>query len=179
MASIRVPEYASHLVRMQSWLGTLVAKQRPKRLLDFGCGTGIMFPCWRGAKGVTAYDRSHSMLQEAYAAALKSKFPIGIALPESENRAKTPFTDRAFDFVAMATVLAHLSPEEFQEFANELRRISIPEATWAIITAAPFDASKSTYTWDHDYNLFLGDDTKVIDDHVIAPYRYMEVTYAG
>jgi len=177
--SIAVPDYEVYLKYQRKWLSGLVGKAKPKNLLDFGCGTGAMFACWEGVEKVTAFDRSYTMLHQSRVLNRRKGYEYEFRGPESDNRARTPFNDNSFDFVAMATVLAHLRPDDFLAFHSELRRISRPGATWAIITAATCDDSESAYMWDHDYGELLDIGVKVLDDHNFGPYRLIEAVYEG
>lgn len=173
-----VPKYRLHFNYMQTWLMEKVA-HGPKYLLDFGCGTGDMFACWGAAREVFAYDRSSVMVHHARILCRQKNWNVKFVAPDAINRALVPYSKKMFDCVAMVNVLPALRPAEFAEFANELRRISIPGAQWLIVTADAFDDSAQSYQWNHDYGQLFGKDTKVLDDQIFGPYRYIEVEYVG
>lgn len=177
--SVAVPEFMVHLHYQQEWLSKVQLTHNPKILLDLGCGVGSMFVCWKRVNEVFAYDRSRTMLHQARVLARQKGYGYKIISPDSASRVQTPYKDEMFDFVAMATVLAHVMPSDLKGFAQEVRRISKPGAVWAIITAVPFDDERLEYMWDHDYGEFFGEDVKLLDDHNFGPYRYIEAVYDG
>ena len=173
-ATISIPDYREHLARQRTWFWGLVNGCKPKTLLDFGCGTGAMFECWVNVPEVFAYDRSHTMIHRARVLNRQQKYGYKIIGPDSTNPALTPYHDETFDFIAMATVLAHVKPSDIRALKNELFCISKPGAKLAIVTAAPFDDSQIGYMWNHNYKEFLDGHVKVLDDNVYGPYRYVE-----
>jgi len=172
-----VKDYGLHYNYMQTWLLDRIAKHTTKTLLDFGCGAGDMFECWRSAGEVFAYDRSRSMLHWARILSRQKELGYKFLGPDSANRGLVPYEDKMFDCVAMVNVLPNLTAEQFSVFAKELRRISLPGAHWLIVTSDVFDDTALDYMWNHNYDEFLGKDTKILDDHVFKPYRYIEVVY--
>lgn len=173
-----VPKYELHYNYMQEWLIDRLG-DGSKALLDFGCGDGAMFDCWKKAREVFAYDRSRTMMHQARILARQKGLAYKFLGPDAINRALTPYKSQTFDCVAMVNVLACLTPDEFVGFAKELRRISLSQAQWLIVTSDTFDDASTLYAWNHDYEKFLNGDTKVLDDQVFGPYRYIEVRYAG
>jgi len=97
----------------------------PARLLDFGCGEGVLLRLLaaRGFAGeMVGSDVSPAMLDEA-----RSKWPTGASAPAWALSApgRLPFPDGSFDIVAALGVLHHVPPDrraaEWQEIARVLR----------------------------------------------------------
>jgi len=180
--SVPVLKFPTYLGYQQEWVSNILRSRqssvtRSTSLLDFGCGTGLFFKCWRRIPEVFAYDRSCTMLHQARVLNRQEEYGYKISGPDSANRATTPFGDNHFDYVMMMAVLAHLSHDDMAVFADELRRISKPGAVWGIVTSIPFEEGANEYMWNHDYEEFLRDDTVVLDDHLLPPYRHLEVVY--
>ena len=104
--------------RFLSQVSELVATQRPRRVLEVGCGEGIVLAQLAARLPGTRFDGlelDERSLEEARARCPGARFVRGDAC-------ELPFGDRSFDLVVCLEVLEHL-PEPSQAL-RELRRVA-------------------------------------------------------
>ncbi|MBI5868487.1 MAG: class I SAM-dependent methyltransferase [candidate division Zixibacteria bacterium] len=164
--------YAQYHHAQHEFFTNLIAQLKPQCLLDFGCGTGKLFPIWTGVSEVHAYDRSQSQIEEARRAAsrIRPENPYKVLHYVAPQRGEVPYDDDYFDLVVVAEVLLHVLPEDIGGLLDELRRIC--RGHLAVVTAAPF-TNAAAHCFDHNYPaLFMGR-FDLIDDHAVLRQRYL------
>jgi len=187
-AYVNSPEYAVYREEQARFFSRLVAELNPRTLLDFGCGTGKLFPFWSPVPEVHGYDRSRSQLAVAHQEALRIcpgnpySLMCGAACGEplvpseaegsrtAAGRTRLPYDNEYFDLVVAAEVLLHVVPGEIAAMVAELHRVC--RGTLAIVTAAPFD-NPAPHNFNHDYLTLLQGWFAVVDDHVQHAQRYL------
>lgn len=173
--------YAQYHDAQRAFFSALITRVRPQRLLDFGCGTGKLFPLWKDVPEVHAYDRSQSQIEESRRAAssLRPENPYRVLHYVAAERAEVPYDDDYFDLIVVAEVLLHVLPEDIGSLLDELRRIC--RGQLAIVTAAPF-TNAAAHCFDHDYAALLLGRFDILDDHSVLRQRYLvgrKVALAG
>ena len=150
----------------------LVARLRPRRLLDFGCGTGKLFPLWVDVPEVHAYDRAQSQIDVAREEAMRVRpdSPYRVLHYVSGEPAEVPYDDDHFDLIVAAEVLLHVVPPDIGPLLDELRRIC--RGQLAVVTAAPF-TNPAAHCFDHDYAALCAGRFELADDHVVHHQRYL------
>ena len=169
---VQSPGYAKYREEQDRFFADLVARLRPVRLLDFGCGTGKAFPLWKHVPEVHVYDRSLSQLevarQEAARVGPDNSYKFPPTVPES--RTELPYADDAFDLVVTAEVLLHVVPQEIGAMIAELHRVC--SGHLAFVTAAPFE-QPAPHNFSHDYSDLMDGLFRTVDDHVVHQQRYI------
>ncbi len=94
------------------------------RVLELGCGTGMLFPHYRPGTDVTAVDLDEAFLERAKARAASS--PASIQVARADAMA-LPFPDASFDEVLIFLVLCSI-PDVKRALA-EVRRVLRPGGT--------------------------------------------------
>ena len=112
-------------------LGRTISRLPPGRILDVGCGTGLLTRHLRG--GVTGLDGSEEMLKIARKRVPEATFIRGDAF-------NLPFPDSSFDRVFTSNFYGLLLPEERTRFLAETRRVA-PEVVFVEMTG-PLDGTK-------------------------------------
>lgn len=87
---------------------------RGKKVLEVGCGTGIITEKLQGAKELTAVDRSRKMIEVAKEKGINAKFLVADAM-------ELPFKDDEFDLVVSVTMLQDL--EDPLKAVEEMKRV--------------------------------------------------------
>lgn len=87
---------------------------RGKKVLEVGCGTGIITEKLQEAKELTAVDKSRKMIEVAREKGINAKFLVADAT-------KLPFKDDEFDLVISVTMLQDL--EDPLKAIEEMRRV--------------------------------------------------------
>ncbi|MEW5701237.1 MAG: class I SAM-dependent methyltransferase [Candidatus Zixiibacteriota bacterium] len=172
-AYVNSPEYAVYREEQARFFAALVAELHPRTLLDFGCGTGKLFPLWQDVPEVHGYDRSRSQLAVADGEArrLRPDRPYHLMCGIGSVRTRLPYDDSHFDLVVAAEVLLHVVPDEIGALVADLHRIC--RGTLAIVTAAPFD-DPAPHNFNHDYDALLRRPPwRVASDHVRHAQRYI------
>jgi ubiquinone/menaquinone biosynthesis C-methylase UbiE len=108
-----------------------LAPLRPRRVLDLGCGTGILATRLRGAlpgAAVVGCDFSRGMLARAAARGPGGSWIQGDAL-------RLPFADGSFD-AALSTEAFHWFPDPHAALA-ELHRVLVPRAVLLVALVNP------------------------------------------
>jgi ubiquinone/menaquinone biosynthesis C-methylase UbiE len=166
------PGYQQYHDAQSKFFTDLVARLNPRRLLDFGCGTGKLFPLWRGIPEVHAYDRARSQIEVARKASaeVRPDNPYRVLHYLTDSRAELPYDDDYFDLVVAAEVLLHVLPQDVGSLLNELHRVC--RGHLAVVTAAPFD-NPASHCFDHDYPALFADRFDLIDDHAVLRQRYL------
>ena len=166
------PGYRHYREAQFGFYRQLVAELNPQRLLDFGCGSGKLFPLWASVPEVHAYDRARSQIDAARAEAVRVRpgDPYRLMHCLTGERYATPYDDDYFDLVVVAEVLLHVLPEDISALVGELHRICCGHL--AIVVPAPFD-NPAPHCFDHDYvSLYQGRFT-ITDDHCLHGQRYI------
>jgi len=96
-----------------------------KRVLDIGCGTGVLFPFLTDWE-VTAFDCSEEMLS----CARKKHAPHVVEYVKGDAH-QLPFPDASFARVMMFSIVPHL--EDANKALSEVRRVLKPNGTISII----------------------------------------------
>jgi ubiquinone/menaquinone biosynthesis C-methylase UbiE len=115
-------EYFARLKAELAW--SVIAPARPRRILDFGCGSGLSTRALRGAVDaqveLTGVDPSTASIAIA-----KSRAPDRTTfVPGARDR--LPFEDATFDAAFTACVFHHIPAEEHEHWGRELRRVLRP-----------------------------------------------------
>lgn len=150
-AALRQPNFPDEYERVlvpaifERYARDLVERARPigasERILDLGCGTGIVSRILRerlgGAANVIGLDTNPAMLAKARALAPETDFREGTAMA-------LPFADAAFDLVLCQEML-QFAPDGLVA-AKEMRRVLAPGgriflSTWRPRTEQPFHDS--------------------------------------
>ncbi len=175
-ASYRVytesPGYRHYREAQFDFFQKLIEESKPARLLDFGCGSGKLFPLWTAVPEVHAYDRARSQIEIARAEStrLRPDNPYRIMHCLTEGRAETPYDDDYFDLIVVAEVLLHVVPDDIGLLVNELHRIC--RGHLAIVVPAPFK-NPAPHCFDHDYASLYQDRFSITDDHCLHNQRYL------
>lgn len=150
----------------------LLARLQPRRLLDFGCGTGKLFPLWVDVPEVHAYDRAQSQIDVAREEAVRVRpgNPYRVLHYVSGERAEVPYDDDHFDLIVAAEVLLHVVPADIGPLLDELRRIC--RGHLAVVTAAPF-TNPAAHCFDHDYAALCAGRFDLAGDHAVHRQRYL------
>jgi ubiquinone/menaquinone biosynthesis C-methylase UbiE len=115
-------EYSARLKAELAW--SALASSRPRRILDFGCGSGLSTRALRAAvdSGVelTGVDPSTASIAVA-----KTRAPERTTFVPG-TRDRLPFDDGAFDAAFTACVFHHIPAEEHEHWGRELRRVLRP-----------------------------------------------------
>lgn len=166
------PRYSRYQQAQSEFFSHLVKQFRPQRLLDFGCGTGKLFPLWVDIPEVHGYDRARSQIEvaRAEAARIRPANPYRLMHYAMPGRASVPYDDDDFDLVIVAEVLLHVLPSEISSLITELQRIC--RSHLAIVTAAPFE-NPAPHNFNHDYSSLLAGRFEIIDDHCLYQQRYL------
>jgi ubiquinone/menaquinone biosynthesis C-methylase UbiE len=105
-----------------------------KRVLDIGCGTGIVsskiIEC--GAASLVSGDQSEAMLKQ-WKEKSKGSNKVEFRVLDAENLS---FNDDEFD-IAISSMVMHLVPNQLN-FLCEIKRVLKPNGIIAFSTAAPF-----------------------------------------
>lgn len=150
----------------------LITELQPARLLDFGCGSGKLFPLWTEVPHVDAYDRARSQVEIARAEAgrVRPANPYRVMHCLTPERAETPYDDDHFDLVVAAEVLLHVVPADIDALVAELHRIC--GGYLAIVVPAPFD-NPAPHCFDHDYPALFRNRFTIADDYCLHAQRYI------
>jgi len=116
------------------------------RLLDFGCGTGRMFPVWADIPHVYAYDIAES--QRAVAQQVDPG--VIVVCPNGSGPNILPLSSSACDVVASCEVLLHIKPENLLAMLMDIVRVLRPGGRFAVITA-PSGECDAGHNFNHDY----------------------------
>lgn len=102
------------------WRAALVAGLEG-RVLEFGCGTGRMFPYYSGDIELVALEPFHEFIPLAKVAATRANVPTHFIVGSGEH---LPFPDDHFDALVMADVLCSVknTPRLLAEARRVLRR---------------------------------------------------------
>lgn len=164
--------YAQYKQAQEAFFRDLLADVRPRRMLDFGCGSGKSFPLWADIPEVHGYDRARSQIDVARIESIRLRphQPYRLMHCLTGDRTETPYDDDYFDLVTVIEVLLHVLPGEIGALVCELHRIC--RGRLVIVTAAPFD-SPAPHNFNHDYASLLSDRFEIVDDHVVLQQRYI------
>ncbi len=172
LAYTESPAYRHYRDAQFEFFRKLIAELQPSRLLDFGCGSGKLFPLWTTVPHVDAYDRARSQIEIARAEALRVRAanPYRVMHCLTPGRAETPYDDDCFDLVVAAEVLLHVVPADIDALVAELHRVC--HGHLALIVPAPFD-NPAPHCFDHDYAKLFQNRFTITDDHCLHGQRYI------
>jgi SAM-dependent methyltransferase len=164
--------YRRYRDAQEGFFRTLIGELRPRRLLDFGCGTGKLFGLWTDVPEVHAYDRARSQIDIARREAVRIRpdNPYRVMHCLGTGRSETPYDDDDFDLVVAAEVLLHVLPNDIEPLMAELHRIC--RGHLAIVTAAPFD-NAAPHCFNHDYTRLLQTGFEIAEDQEQHAQRYL------
>lgn len=117
-------------------------------ILDFGPGTGRVFPLYRG-KTVVGYDISLRYVETVFERAFKNEVTYYHIL--NPRVSTLPFANKSFQAVVCSSVLLHQRPENIELVMSELSRVGkkVIVLTWA------GRESPSSHCFPHDYDALL------------------------
>jgi SAM-dependent methyltransferase len=166
------PEYRRYREAQFAFFRELIAELKPERLLDFGCGSGKLFPLWTAVPEVHAYDRARSQIEiaRAEAARVRPGHPYQIMHCLAGERAETPYDDDLFDLIVAAEVLLHVVPADADALVAELRRIC--RGRLALVVPAPFD-NPAPHCFDHDDVTLFENRFAITGDRCLHNQRYL------
>jgi SAM-dependent methyltransferase len=166
------PDYQMYRGAQAAFFEELLARLRPQRMLDFGCGSGKSFPLWIDVPEVHGYDRAVSQIDVARAEMirLRPERPYKLMYCATDSRTETPYDDDYFDLIATVEVLLHVLPDELAPLIWELHRIC--RGYLAIITAAPFE-NPAPHNFNHDYGAVLSEGFDIVEDYNLHQQRYI------
>ena len=105
--------------------------QKPK-LLDVGCGHGLIHPYLAGYFAITGTDVAGEVLTLA-----AQQNPDVSYVPY--DGAKLPFADASFDLALAICVMHHVPPAEWLKFLGEMKRVVKPDGGIFIFEHNPFN----------------------------------------
>lgn len=166
------PGYRRYREAQFDFFRRLIDELQPARLLDFGCGSGKLFPLWTGVPYVDAFDRARSQIEIARTEAvrLRATNPYRVMHCLTPERCETPYDDDYFDLVVAAEVLLHVVPADIGALVAELHRVC--HGHLALIVPAPFD-NPAPHCFDHDYAKLFQNRFTITDDHCLHSQRYI------
>lgn len=91
-----------------------------KKILDVGCGTGLMIKYLRSKK-IDTYGCDISKIAVQMANKNNAKKVAFVA-----SATALPFTNNSFDMVISISTIEHLTPKEAKQFIKEVRRVLSP-----------------------------------------------------
>lgn len=144
----------------------IIAEADISSVLDFGCGTGVMFPAWERLTAVHAYDRSLSMINIAKSAG----YDYNIRFRNGDPRTIVPYSDQQFDLVAACEVLPAIVPDEIGAMIEELHRVC--RGYLGAVVTTPFKSETEWY-FSHNYDELLKPFFDIKESLVVAPYRFI------
>jgi ubiquinone/menaquinone biosynthesis C-methylase UbiE len=112
---------------MSQWRRRLVAGLHG-RVLEVGCGTGLMFPYYEQGVEVDAIEPSDKFRERAVIRAGQQALPIRVHEASAEQ---LPFSDSTFDGVVISMVLC--SVEDLSQVLGELKRVSKAETEFRLM----------------------------------------------
>jgi ubiquinone/menaquinone biosynthesis C-methylase UbiE len=116
-----------------NFFNQLVNQKSEHVILDIGCGIGAMHP-YLAQKGrtIVGVDVSSESIKIA-----KDTYKNNIYTTYDGNT--LPFEDDTFDGVLTVCVMHHVPPKQWQDFINEMVRVTKPGGTVAIFEHNPFN----------------------------------------
>jgi len=103
------------------------------RVLDVGCGVGLLHPYLTGKIGrLDGVDISAASLEVAR----KDNPAVHYQIHDGQS---LPYSDAAFDCAMAVTVMHHVPPQDWMVFLNELRRVVRPGGLVVIIEHNPLN----------------------------------------
>ncbi|CAN5380416.1 hypothetical protein BH09MYX1_BH09MYX1_64950 [soil metagenome] len=120
-----------------------VAGAATGRVLDIGCGTGMLFAHYTDRADVTAIDPDERFLERAKERALKSRARIELSVGDVTS---LPYADASFDEIACFLVLCSVSDPE--RALAECRRVLKPSGVLRlfehVVSESPMSAKLMT-----------------------------------
>ena len=110
-------------------LSLLLKELSVRKILDVGCGTGILVK-YLEKKGYQSVGCDSSDIAVRMSGQVKGK------------ATKLPFEDAAFDMVTAISLIEHLSQEEGETFLEEARRVLRPAGFLFLVTPNLFSLNK-------------------------------------
>jgi ubiquinone/menaquinone biosynthesis C-methylase UbiE len=128
-------EFFARLKAELAW--SVIAPERPRRMLDFGCGSGLSTRALRAVAGpeveLIGFDPSASSIAVA-----KSRLPERTAFVHGAEH-RLPFEDASFDAAFSACVFHHIPVERHERWGRELRRVLRPGGTFVNFEHNPYN----------------------------------------
>jgi SAM-dependent methyltransferase len=110
-------------------IGEWVGEERPKKVLDLGCGLGYLISWLRGKFGISGWGVDSSK----EAVKLSKKLYPGIKLAREDAR-KLSFKNGFFDAVLMVNLIEHLELTDQKRVLTEAARVLKPKGTLVLST---------------------------------------------
>jgi ubiquinone/menaquinone biosynthesis C-methylase UbiE len=128
-------EFFARLKAELAW--SVLAPERPRRVLDFGCGSGLSTRALRAVVGseieLIGFDPSASSIAVA-----TSCLPDRTAFVHGTDD-RLPFDDASFDAAFSACVFHHIPVERREQWGRELRRVLRPGGTFVNFEHNPYN----------------------------------------
>lgn len=105
--------------------------QKPK-LLDVGCGHGLIHPYLHGSFEITGTDVAGEVLT------LAARENPGVSYVPYDGT-KLPFADASFDLALAICVMHHVPPADWLKFLGEIKRVVKPQGGIFIFEHNPFN----------------------------------------
>lgn len=145
-------------------IGNLVEKINAKKVLDFGCGSGRLFPLYlqKNVEEIVGIDISPKTLKIAH-----ERYPSDKIKTFSKSVFEIDFPEKYFDFVNCTRVLQHMKEGEIDEVISRLCFLSNN-----IYVNEMSDSDLRTIYYIHKYDYpslfikhgYIVDETGMIDD---------------
>ncbi len=142
----------------------VVLQTNAKKILDFGCGSGRLFPLYEQLKieEVVGQDISSNAIN-----LIREKFPNGKQILLSGDVTKLDFTEKYFDLVISNRALSAVHKMDVSRVIDKLcfigKHVYINE-----FSDNEKDSSESSYWFKHDYpQLFMANDYRLVKEGFI------------
>lgn len=112
-----------------------VPSGRPLRLLDVGCGHGLIHPALQSAGlplQITGIDVAASVVEIA-----RRNNPL--VAYDTYDGASLPYSNATFDAAVTITVMHHVPPEQWDSFLAEMKRVVRPGGIIAVFEHNPYN----------------------------------------
>jgi len=114
-----------------AWLRRFARPRELVRMLDIGCGVGLLHPYLNGFD-LTGIDVSPAAVREAEAGNPKARYA-------SYDGVTIPFQSGSFDLAIAVTVMHHVPAESWPSFVAEASRILRPDGVLVIMEHNPIN----------------------------------------
>lgn len=137
-----------------------------KSILDFGPGVGRMFPAFKNAFSVEAYDISSKWEKEIKKEANDYNFSFNLYIDPNPILGKTPYKDKQFDACVVMSVLMHQRPQHIETIMKELIRVSkkVIVGTYMDENRKFSKTEQDKKKYNHDYKSICKNNNWVIEN---------------